>query len=119
MSLRFEMEGIDLERLHRYLRDTLHDKRCETAPPYVEVGLARHRAMRYAVEPLFVAGIESGELAEEDAEYFQAFAIPGKDGCMAMNCPELPAIPPPIKMISGSTAHATCASANPSLSHMT
>ncbi len=90
MSLRFEMEGIDLERLHRYLRDTLHDKRCETAPPHVEVGLARHRAMRYAVEPLFVAGIESGELAEEDAEYFQAFAIPGKDGCMAMNCPELP-----------------------------
>ena len=90
MSFRFEMGGVDINRLDKYLRDELKDPRAKTKPPYVEIGLARHREMKYAVEPLFIKGMESGELTEEDAEYFQAFSIPGKDGFVLMNCPELP-----------------------------
>lgn len=90
MSYRFEMSGIDIERLYHYLKDELNDARCVTAPPYVEIGLARHREMKYAVEPLFVQGIENGELTEDDAEYFQAFSVVGRPDTMAMNCPELP-----------------------------
>jgi hypothetical protein len=89
MSFRFEMGGIDLERLYEYIQ-SIHDDWCKTKPPYFEIALARHRDIKYKLEPFFVRGIESGELTEEDAEYFQAFTIPGKPGCMSMNCPELP-----------------------------
>lgn len=89
MSFRFEMGGIDLERLYAYMQ-SLHDDWCKTKPPYFEIALARHRDIKYKLEPFFVKGIESGELIEDDAEYFQAFTIPGKPGCMSMNCPELP-----------------------------
>lgn len=89
MSFRFEMGGIDLEQLYAYMQ-SLGDTWCKTRPPYFEIALARHRDIKYKLEPFFVQGIESGELTEEDAEYFQAFTIPGKPGCMSMNCPELP-----------------------------
>lgn len=89
MSFRFEMGGIDLDRLYEYTRG-INDNWCATKPPYFEIALARHRDIKYALEPLFVAGYERGELTEEDIEYFQAFTITGKPGCMSMNCPEIP-----------------------------
>ncbi len=89
MSFRFEMGGIDLESLYQYMQ-SLQDDWCKTRPPYFEIAMARHREIKYKLEPFFVKGIRSGELLAEDAEYFQAFTIPGKPGCMSMNCPELP-----------------------------
>ena len=90
MSFRFEMGGIDLDRLHAYVVKEMGDTRCRTKPPYFELAQARHRAQRYRLEEFFWRGVASGELTEEDAEYVQAFTIPGKPGTMAMNCPELP-----------------------------
>jgi hypothetical protein len=89
MSFRFEMGGIDLQRVYEYTQQ-IHDDWCKTKPPYFEIAQARHRDIHYALETFFVKGIESGELTADDAEYFQAFTIPGKPGCMSMNCPELP-----------------------------
>lgn len=89
MSFRFEMGGIDFDRLYQFTRE-LGDDWCRTKPPYFEIAQARHREIRYKLEPFFVEGIKTGELTEADAEYFQAFTIPGKPGCMSMNCPELP-----------------------------
>ena len=89
MSFRFEMGGIDFDKLYAYIQ-SIHDEWCKTKPPYFEIAQARHRDIKYKLEPFFVKGIESGELTEADAEYFQAFTIPGKPGCMSMNCPELP-----------------------------
>lgn len=91
MSFRFEMGGVDLERLARYIVEELGDDWCKTRPPFFEIAQARHRDIRYKLEPFFVRGIETGELTEADAEYFQAFTVPGKPGVMSMNCPELPA----------------------------
>lgn len=90
MSFRFEMGGIDLDRLYDYTR-AINDNWCKTKPPYFEIALARHREIKYALEPVFVAGYERGELTLEDIEYFQAFTITAKPGCMSMNCPEIPA----------------------------
>lgn len=90
MSFRFEMGGIDLDRLYEYTR-SINDNWCATKPPYFEIALARNRDIKYALEPIFVAGYERGELTLEDIEYFQAFTITGKPGCMSMNCPEIPA----------------------------
>ena len=89
MSFRFEMGGIDIDRLAEYI-DSTGDTWCKTRPPYFEIAQARHRAIKYKLEEFFLRGVASGELTEEDAEYFQGFTIPGKPGCMALNCPELP-----------------------------
>lgn len=89
MSFRFEMGGIDFDRLYDYIQ-SINDKWCATKPPYFEIATARHRKIKYALEPLFVAGYNNGEVTLEDIEYFQAFTIIGKPGCMSMNCPEIP-----------------------------
>jgi len=89
ISFRVEMGGIDFEKLYEYTR-SLNDNWCATRPPYFEIALARNRDIKYALEPVFVAGYERGELTLEDIEYFQAFTITGKPGCMSMNCPEIP-----------------------------
>lgn len=89
MSLRFEMGGIDLDKLDEYLQ-TLNCKWCATKPPYYEIAMARGRDIKYVLEPIFVKGYENGELTLEDIEYFQGFTITGKPGFMSMNCPEIP-----------------------------
>lgn len=90
MSFRFEMGGIDFDKLYEYIQ-SINDKWCATKPPYFEIAMARHRDIKYALEPIFVEGYTRGELTLEDIEYFQAFTVIGKPGCMSMNCPELPA----------------------------
>lgn len=90
MSFRFEMGGIDLERVYEYVTLELGDDFCPTRPPHYEFAEARHRTRQYVLEKFMVDGIASGELTEEDAEYMQAFAIVGKPGHISMNCPELP-----------------------------
>lgn len=89
MTFRFEMAGIDLDQLCAYTQ-SIGDTWCKTLPPYFEIAMARHRDIKYTLEPLFVKGYEDGELTLEDIEYFQAFTILGKSGCMSMNCPEIP-----------------------------
>lgn len=89
MSFRFEMGGIDLDKLYHYTQ-SINDKWCATKPPYFEIAQARHREIKYALESLFVEGYNRGEVTLEDIEYFQAFTIIGKPGCMSMNCPEIP-----------------------------
>lgn len=90
MSFRFEVGGIDLQRVYEYM-ESLKCKWCSTKPPYYEIAMARGRDIKYDLEPLFIKGYENGELTLEDIEYFQGFTIIGKPGYMSMNCPEIPA----------------------------
>ena len=90
MSFRFEIGGIDMEKLHHHVTAVLKDNWCKSPLPYLTIAEARHRAVKYVLEDFMVKGIESGELTEADAEYMQGFAIIGKPGTMSMNCPELP-----------------------------
>ena len=90
MSFRFEMGGIDIEKVYQYDTVDLKDTWCKSKPPYVELAEAMGRKQRYKLESFFQRGVEAGELQQEDANYFQAFAIIGKPGTMSMNCPELP-----------------------------
>lgn len=89
MTFRFEMGGINFDKLYDYIQ-SINDKWCATKPPYFEIAMARNREIKYALEPLFVSGYNRGEVTLEDIEYFQAFTILGKPGCMSMNCPEIP-----------------------------
>ncbi len=90
LSFRFEMGGIDVDRLWQHVAIDLGEDWCKTKPPYFEIAEAMHRNQRYKLEELMARGVETGELTPEDAEYMQAYTVIGKDGVMSMNCPEIP-----------------------------
>ena len=90
LSFRFEMGGIDVERLYRHVAVELDEDWCKSKPPYFEIAEAMHRKQRYKLEALMAKGVETGEITQEEAEYMQAYTIIGKNGVMSMNCPELP-----------------------------
>ena len=90
MSFRFEMGGIDVERVYQYVAVDLQEDWCKSKLPYYEIAEAMHRKQRYKLEEFMARGVENGELTQEEAEYLQAYTIIGKNGVMSMNCPELP-----------------------------
>ena len=90
LSFRFEMGGIDVERLYQHVAVELKDDWCKSKLPYFEIAEAMHRKQRYVLEEFMARGVESGELTQEEAEYMQAYTIIGKNGVMSMNCPEIP-----------------------------
>lgn len=90
LSFRFEMGGIDIDRLYRHVAVELQEDWCKSKPPYFEIAEAMHRKQRYKLEEFMAKGVESGEITREEAEYMQAYTIIGKNGVMSMNCPEIP-----------------------------
>ena len=90
MSFRFEMGGIDTQKLYDYIVGELGETWCKSKLPYFEIAEAMHRTQRYKLEALMARGVESGELTQAEAEYMQAYTIIGKRGVMSMNCPEIP-----------------------------
>ncbi len=90
MSFRFEMGGIDIEKLYNYVVIELKEDWCKSELPYLEIAEAMHRTQRYKLEELMARGVETGELTQEEAEYMQAYAIIGKTGVMSCNFPEIP-----------------------------
>lgn len=90
MSFRFEMGGIDTERLYQHVAIELNEDWCKSKLPYFEIAEAMHRKQRYKLEDLMARGVESGEITQDEAEYMQAYTIIGKNGVMSMNCPEIP-----------------------------
>lgn len=89
MSFRFEIGGIDLKRLYVHVSLELGDDWCKSKLPHYEIAEAMNRQTRYVLEEFMQKGVDAGELTKEDAEYMQGFTVIGKDGVMAMNCPEL------------------------------
>lgn len=90
LSFRFEMGGIDTEKLYKYVAIELKEDWCKSKLPYFEIAEAMHRKQRYKLEEFMARGVESGEITQEEAEYMQAYTIIGKNGVMSMNCPEIP-----------------------------
>ena len=90
LSFRFEMGGIDTERLYQHVAVELQEDWCKSKLPYFEIAEAMHRKQRYKLEEFMAKGVRSGELTQEEAEYMQAYTIIGKNGVMSMNCPEIP-----------------------------
>ncbi len=90
LSFRFEMGGIDTQKLYNYVAIELKEDWCKSKLPYFEIAEAMHRKQRYKLEEFMARGVESGEITQEEAEYMQAYTIIGKNGVMSMNCPEIP-----------------------------
>lgn len=90
LSFRFEMGGIDTEKLYKHVAIELQEDWCKSKLPYFEIAEAMHRKQRYKLEELMARGVETGEITQEEAEYMQGYTIIGKNGVMSMNCPEIP-----------------------------
>ena len=90
LSFRFEMGGIDIDKLYNYVAIELQEDWCKSKPPHFEIAEAMHRTQRYKLEEFMARGVETGELTQEEAEYMQAFTIIGKEGVMSCNFPEIP-----------------------------
>jgi len=90
LSFRFEMGGIDTQKLYQYVAIELQEDWCKSKLPYFEIAEAMHRKQRYKLEAFMARGVETGEITQEEAEYMQAYTIIGKNGVMSMNCPEIP-----------------------------
>lgn len=87
VSFRFEVGGVDIDRLRRYMK-SLNDTFCPiTEGGFYEIAMVKNKG--FVLEPLFKKGLEDGVLKEEDLRYFQGFTIPNKKGCMSFNCPHI------------------------------
>ena len=87
MSFRFEMAGINVDRLREYMI-SLKDTFCQlSSGDYYEIAFIKGRG--FVLEPLFMEGYKNGELEEDNLRYFQAFTVPGKRGVMTFNCPNI------------------------------
>ena len=78
LSFRFEMGGIDTEKLYQYVAIELQEDWCKSKLPYFEIAEAMHRKQRYKLEEFMARGVESGEITQDEAEYMQAYTIIGK-----------------------------------------
>ena len=89
-SLRFEMGGIDVERYRSWCL-SLGDEFSPLKQGYFwESAMVAGKGFK--LEPLFNEGVKRGLLEPEDLVYYQCFSLPGEPGCMAFNCPHIPAL---------------------------
>ncbi len=97
MSLRFEMTGVDVEKVFHFFDGVLQDERMSVplkekfqedvargCPPYLEFAKIPKN------EHFFKEAVARGDLTEDDILYIQGFSIIGKPHTMSLNCPEMP-----------------------------
>ncbi|MEE6450803.1 FAD-dependent oxidoreductase [Gottfriedia acidiceleris] len=90
ISFRFEMGGIDVARLREFILSQ-NETFCKIEnPDFFEIAMVPGKG--HVLEPIFLKGLENGDLQEEDLRYFQAFTQPGKPTVMSFNCPHIPGV---------------------------
>jgi hypothetical protein len=90
ISFRFEMGGIDVPVLRKFILSH-NETFCKIAnPDFFEIAMVPGKG--HVLEPFFQKGLSNGDLAEEDLRYFQAFTQPGKPTVMSFNCPHIPGV---------------------------
>ena len=94
MNLRFIMSGIDLKLFSNWIMEL--DTNREVTSSYsldgqihLSTAYTWDTDKKWALEPIFKAGIEEGLITEEDCNYFQVFTIPGMPSSIAFNCPRM------------------------------
>jgi hypothetical protein len=90
ISFRFEMGGIDIPEVRKFILSQ-NETFCKIEnPDFFEIAMVPNKG--HVLEPFFRKGLANGDLTEEDLRYFQAFTQPGKPTVMSFNCPHIPGI---------------------------
>ena len=93
-SLRFIMSGIDLKRFSEWLLEIDKNKEVTTVEEidgvlHLSTACTWDKSQKWALYPIFRAGVANGLLKTADTNYFQVFTIPGMPSSLAFNCPRL------------------------------
>ena len=85
-SLRYLIGGVDMDRFWRFLAKA---RGMPDAPrPEQFDGAATLGQGNWALNSFFQEAVDAGDLALEDALYWQFFTVPGRGDAIAFNCPE-------------------------------
>ena len=85
-SLRYMTGGVDMDRFWRFLSEIRGTP--DLPRPENFDGAATFGQGSWALNAVFQKAVEDGELAPEDALYWQFFTVPGRGDVIAFNCPE-------------------------------
>ncbi len=93
-SLRFIMSGIDLEAYSQWLLDIDKNEDVTTVQHidgvlHLSTACTWDKTRKWALLPIFKAGVANGLLKPDDINYFQTFTVPGMPNSLAFNCPRL------------------------------
>jgi len=94
VNLRFIMSGINIHKFSDWITELDKDRNVTTSyqingETHLSTAYTWDTNKNWALRPLFKAGIDSGELTEQDTNYFQLFSIPGMPSSLAFNCPRI------------------------------
>ena len=94
MTLRFHVSGINLEKFSDWIT-TLDGNRDVTTScvinnqTHLSTAYTWDTSKNWALEPIFRAAIDNGDLKPFDSAYFQLFTIPGMPNTVSLNCPRI------------------------------
>ncbi|MBR3889942.1 FAD-dependent oxidoreductase [bacterium] len=94
INLRFIMSGINIEKFSKWIMELDPDRDVTTSALidgqiHLSTAYTWDTDRKWALEPVFKAGIEKGLITEEDSNYFQVFTIAGMPSALAFNCPRI------------------------------
>lgn len=94
VSLRFNMAGINVEKLASWLENYDPDREVttiyrENGKTFLSTACTFDSGKSWKLRPLFEKALEKKILKYSDCKYFQIFSIPGQDGSIAFNCPRI------------------------------
>lgn len=84
VSLRYVVGGVDLDAFRAFLRE--HG--AQVSDGAFSGATTRGDGRTWPLDPVMDAAVAAGDLTEDDPVYWQFFTVPGREDCIAFNCPE-------------------------------
>lgn len=92
MSLRYVVDNVNIQEWGRFFEElkakTGINKAAGADPDGKSFYAHCCKGSEVTLTPVFEEAVANGDLTEEDHLYWQAFAMPGRPGSVAFNCPE-------------------------------
>lgn len=88
-SIRFEVGGVDIEKMYDFFTTELTNKPAATSLPHFHF-LVTHQGREEALKPLFDQALADGVITKLEYAWIQGFTIVSKPGCLTFNCPRIP-----------------------------
>ncbi len=92
MSLRYIVDNVDIREWGKFFEQLKTETGVSKAAGADPDGKSFYahccKGSPVTLTPVFEKAVENGDLTEEDHLYWQAFAMPGRPGSVAFNCPE-------------------------------